>query len=788
MKKLFTFFVFVSALFLSDFLIAQPWSENFDSQTSGTYSTGTITITGRDWTVKDAGNFSYANTNMGSYAFTINDDIPGAYVTTPAINTCGTVSFKYAYINGNSSNVFKLQKSYDNSSWSDLDTHTLGASSNLTYIDYSFDVNDDATSIYIRILSDNQDAHLFIENYSITAYVASSNDTNSDVDGPALTSQPDPTFISSLVDTDGEEIEVFKFNVVDKGTTDGLATKITQIKIKAGANNDVDWTTHIQGVKLSTDGGTTYITIGTPVITASDITIPITAGDLDIVDNTSQVVSLFIYLKSSGLSDNGILEFLVDDPSHGFSADASGSDFAAAFPGAISNQILIDVISTELRYSNQPTNTEVNATMSTVTVEATDANGNRDLDFSSDLSLSSTGTLTGDPVVVTASNGLATFNSLVHTVVGTSLTFNIERDGTGDWDITSDSFNVTAAAAPTYLIISKVVDPSNDYQARFVELANIGSTDIELSDYTLTKQSNGSTTNDIALNSFTMKPGYVYVIAYSTASFNAAYGCDPHQASGYINGNGNDGYFLKDSNGDIVDAYGVLGQDGTGEAWEYEDSKAIRESSVTQANSTWTAAEWTISSCNTSDFNPGMCNLIPIELLSFDAKRVYNNTLISWATLSELSSDYFSVEWSRDGVNYKELAKVDGAGTSREKVEYNFTHNNPRNGVNYYRLKQYDFDGRSETFNVVSVTFDSKSKDMFIVPNRVDNNLRVEFTQTVDNGRLHIYNMEGKKVNSFILAKGIDIFNFDISGLKSGQYILKYVDVDKAITKKFIKL
>jgi len=179
---------------------------------------------------------------------------------------------------------------------------------------------------------------------------------------------------------------------------------------------------------------------------------------------------------------------------------------------------------------------------------------------------------------------------------------------------------------------------------------------------------------------------------------------------------------------------------------------------------------------------------IPIELMDFTAKRVDDNALIEWSTLSEKNSDYFSVEWSRDGTNFEEIAKIDAAGTSRDKREYRYIHKNPKMGVNYYRLTQYDFDGRSETFYVVSVDFDSKTLDMFIVPNRVENSLRLEFTQSVEDARLHIYNMEGQVVKSYILASGIDAFNFDVSALSSGQYIAKYVNARKTIAKRFVKL
>lgn len=170
LKKL---LLFSLAILLFGIGFGQPWSENFDSQSSGTYGTGIITINGKDWTRQDAGNFAYANSNMGSYAFTINDDKSGAHITTPALNTCGTVSFKYAYINGNSTNVFNLQTSTDGTNFTTVDTRTLGASANLSYVTYSYSVNSSNATTYVRILSDNQNAHLFIEDFEVTAFASS---------------------------------------------------------------------------------------------------------------------------------------------------------------------------------------------------------------------------------------------------------------------------------------------------------------------------------------------------------------------------------------------------------------------------------------------------------------------------------------------------------------------------------------------------------------------------------------------------------------------------------------
>ncbi len=158
----------------------QNWTEDFNNNTNG-YGTGTININGRTWSRSDAGNFGYGNTVMGNRAFTINDDKSNAHITTPLLNTCGTVTFDYAYVNGNSSNVFQLQVSTDGTNFTTIDTKTLGPASDEMYVSYSYDINNSSATTYVRILSNNQNAHLFIDNFTVTSFTPT---------GPTITAAP----------------------------------------------------------------------------------------------------------------------------------------------------------------------------------------------------------------------------------------------------------------------------------------------------------------------------------------------------------------------------------------------------------------------------------------------------------------------------------------------------------------------------------------------------------------------------------------------------------------------
>jgi len=774
MKKTFTFLIFSIIIFSSQVLFSQPWSEDFNSQTSGSYGTGTITISGRDWTRKEAGNFSYANTNMGSYAFTINDDKAGAHVTSPALNTCGSVNFKYAYKNGNSSNVFVLQKSYDNSSWTNLDTHTLGSSADLSYVNYSFDVNDDAGTIYIRILSDDQNAHLFIEDFSVTAYSVSSNDT--DAEAADTGSQPAAGTISSVNNDDSNNpVDVFNMDIYDWGTSDGLPTKVTNIRLKPKNTNTASWATNIAGVIV--DDGTNYLTPNSVTITDTEIDIAFSSTELNVADNSTTTVNIGIYLNTSDIEDGKILSFMVDVDDHGFTADASGTGFKSVFDGGdfYSNDFTIDVEATEMQYQQQPTDVEQGAVMSpAVTVAYTDENGNVDVDYDgagiATTSVTTTGTFDGSATTtVDAVQGIATFDNLVFSAQGTGLTLTATDDndliGTSE-SVTSNTFDVTPPPAAIC------------YEQHF---------DGNVPDGWVNNGTANETTGIHAGDAANCRQMKVNTDIVSVALDYPEQLEFYQDASGAGDGNTATVEYKIGSGGTWTSLYSfTVTTDGKTETVDLTDVDGVDLSAQQEVYFKF------ISSFNSWYLDDvvvrgGSCTL-PLALLDFDAKKINNTVLLSWSTSSEISNDYFSVEWSKDGKYFTEIAKIESKSNYRENKEYSYTHENPANGTNYYRLTQYDIDGRSETFKIVSVYFDLDGKAMFIAPNRVDDNLRVEFAQPVENGRLLIYSLEGQLVQSNILAKGIDIVNIDVAGLVAGQYIVKYVDSNITLTEKFVKL
>lgn len=177
------------------------------------------------------------------------------------------------------------------------------------------------------------------------------------------------------------------------------------------------------------------------------------------------------------------------------------------------------------------------------------------------------------------------------------------------------AFALTASSAHAGLLISEVADGTLlGGQPKFLELSNTGPGSVDLSEYRIALYSNGSvvesTFTPMSFGDMTgiLAAGASYVVANpdSTdasneydATFNPAipgvFNAAPDVTAGNINNNGDDVYQLFQDDGiggDVLrDAYGTVGVDGTGFAWEFTDGYAYRKLS-SSPNTTFTESEW----------------------------------------------------------------------------------------------------------------------------------------------------------------------------------------------------
>ena len=162
-------------------------------------------------------------------------------------------------------------------------------------------------------------------------------------------------------------------------------------------------------------------------------------------------------------------------------------------------------------------------------------------------------------------------------------------------------FSVSTLSANVF--ITEIADPNNDDALRFVELHNSGSADIDLAaeGYKIQRWTNGNadpTASSIKDLTGTIPAGGFYILVPGDGSaFQATYGFAANQVignGGAADSNGDDQIAIINASGDIVDIFGVPGEDGTGTAHEFEDGRAERVATVTSGSATWVATEWNI--------------------------------------------------------------------------------------------------------------------------------------------------------------------------------------------------
>lgn len=181
--------------------------------------------------------------------------------------------------------------------------------------------------------------------------------------------------------------------------------------------------------------------------------------------------------------------------------------------------------------------------------------------------------------------------------------------------------------------------------------------------------------------------------------------------------------------------------------------------------------------------------VLPVELTSFTAQPINNKIELNWKTLSETNNAYFAIERSTDGQFFEEIGRIDGNGTTLEAKEYTSIDATPERGVNYYRLKQVDFNDRFEYSKVVTASLDKNiQKDIQIIPNLVKEQFNIIFPSASNEAiHLNIYNINGQKIQSETIQNTNKIHIINVNTLNKGLYVITLETSTSIVNRRFVK-
>ncbi|MEW5846683.1 MAG: lamin tail domain-containing protein [Bacteroidota bacterium] len=237
-------------------------------------------------------------------------------------------------------------------------------------------VYDSFGTIQIKATSDN--LNMAISNEIVIGY-----DTSSIAEIPGT--QVQSFDISSMATSPAQANEIMRFRITDSGS-DGAPTFLMKIRLnRATTINAATLNKTIEGILVKQ--GTSYIATSSVDIKTSTIDINFPQGALTIADGQSKELSIWIYLKSSGIIDNQTIQLYIDKQNPMFEAYDIGSRFASNFPSNINSATTtIRVNATRLMFTSVPARVGVNEEFN-VKVKPTDANGNPDANFNANVAL-----------------------------------------------------------------------------------------------------------------------------------------------------------------------------------------------------------------------------------------------------------------------------------------------------------------------------------------------------------------------------------------------------------------
>ncbi|MEL6719932.1 MAG: endonuclease, partial [Bacteroidota bacterium] len=184
------------------------------------------------------------------------------------------------------------------------------------------------------------------------------------------------------------------------------------------------------------------------------------------------------------------------------------------------------------------------------------------------------------------------------------------------------------------------------------------------------------------------------------------------------------------------------------------------------------------------------CQVLPVELLNFEARADKDHISLNWSTASEFNNSHFKLERSEDGKLFKQIARIEGNGTTLEQAYYNYEDQDVIPDVSYYyRLKQVDFDDVFEYSEIRMAKLKPLEDDMRLYPNPIGSfsSLKINCYATKLTKGFFIMDIHGRNVLEIeqkFKNIGWNTIDIDIQSLPSGTYVFS----DKQDnTKRFIK-
>jgi hypothetical protein len=193
-------------------------------------------------------------------------------------------------------------------------------------------------------------------------------------------------------------------------------------------------------------------------------------------------------------------------------------------------------------------------------------------------------------------------------------------------------------------------------------------------------------------------------------------------------------------------------------------------------------------------FKPGT---LPITINSFNVSKEKGVHYLQWQTVSEINNSFFEVQRSANGIQFTTINQLMSKaidGNSSSVLQYNYADIKPLDGINYYRIKQTDKDGKFSFSSIISIKNNTNDlASISLYPNPVKNKLNIQLNNAgIGQISISVLNAFGQQViqKNNLISTNNNIISLDVSQLVTGIYSVKVVnnETNKSYTiKRFVK-
>ncbi len=172
--------------------------------------------------------------------------------------------------------------------------------------------------------------------------------------------------------------------------------------------------------------------------------------------------------------------------------------------------------------------------------------------------------------------------------------------------------------------------------------------------------------------------------------------------------------------------------------------------------------------------------VLPVQLVSFTAQPKGTDVQLNWVVSEELNVSGYEVEFSTDGSRFTVIGTV----VSSNSHNYGLLHTAAVKGMNYYRLKSVDKNGKV-SYSGVRIVNLGKIAGVLVYPNPATDEVRVTFAAAMINKPvvMSVLSMDGKLVQVQRTAAASQTETLNVSRLSSGKYLLQILAGDEQINK-----